>query len=64
MAKKCVLIHPDSGKKYNADIISKDKMRLIVKPEGTKVEIMLVRGDETIPYRGRFHGQYYTVQLN
>jgi hypothetical protein len=25
---------------------------------------MLVRGDETIPYRGRFKGQYYTVSIN
>jgi hypothetical protein len=63
MAKKCVLVHPDTGQKYSAEIISKEKTRLIVKPEGTKIEIMLVRGDETIPYRGRFKGQYYTVQI-
>lgn len=64
MSKKCVLIHPDSGKKYTADIIAKEKMRLIVRPENSKFEILLVRGDETIPYRGRFKGQYYTVQLD
>lgn len=64
MSKKCVLVHPETGKKFTADIVSRDKMRLVVRPENSKVEIMLVRGDEKIPYRGRFRGQYYTVQLN
>ena len=64
MSKKCVLVHPETGKKFTADIVSRDKMRLVVRPENSKIEIMLVRGDETIPYRGRFRGQYYTVQLN
>lgn len=62
MTKKCELIHPETGKKMLAEILQKDKLRLTVRPDGTKVEIFLVRGDVSIPYRGRYRGQYFTVQ--
>lgn len=62
--KKCTLVNPETGNKYQADILSKDKLKLTVRPIGTKYEIFLVRGDATIPYRGRFQGQYYTVHLD
>jgi hypothetical protein len=62
MLKKCDLIHPETGKKIPAQVIQKDKLRMTVRPEGTKFDIFLVRGDASIPYRGRFRGQYFTVQ--
>ena len=61
---RCLLINPETGEKYPADILSKDKMRLVVRPEGTKIEIFMVRGDTTIPYRGQVNGKYYTVRLD
>jgi hypothetical protein len=61
---KCQLVHPETGQSVPADILSRDKMRLTVRPSGTKHEIFLVRADETIPYRGNFMGQYYTVHLD
>lgn len=63
-AKKCTLVNPETGDRYPADIVSRDKMRLTVRPSGSKVEIFLVRGDVGIPYRGRFQGRYYTVHLD
>jgi hypothetical protein len=62
MAKKCTLIHPETGQKIPADILSKDKLKMTVRPEGTRIEIFLVRGDPGIPYRGRYRTQYFTVQ--
>lgn len=62
-AKRCTLVMPETGKKIPAEIIFKDKLRITVKPEGTDFEIFLSRGDNTIPYRGRFQGQYFTVHL-
>lgn len=61
---KCTLVHPETGQTLPADIVSKDKMRLTVRPTGTKHEIFLVRADETIPYRGNYRGQYFTVHLD
>jgi hypothetical protein len=61
---RCLLVNPETGQSYPADIISKDKMRLTVRPQGTKIEIFMVRGDETIPYRGQLNGRYYTVRLD
>lgn len=60
----CILIHPETGNKVHADILSKDKTRMTVRPKGTKVEIFMVRGDETIPYRGAFNGHYFTVHID
>lgn len=62
--KKCTLVNPESGETFPADILSRDKTRLTVRPTGTKYEIFLVRGDAGIPYRGLFQGQYYTVHLD
>jgi len=62
--KKCTLVNPESGEKFSADILSRDKTRLTVRPAGTKYEIFLARGDVGIPYRGRFQGRYYTVHLD
>lgn len=62
MYKKCDLIHPETGKKVSAEILLKEKLRMSVRPDGTKFEIFLVRGDTNIPYRGKFRGQYFTVQ--
>lgn len=45
-----------------AEVLQQDKLRMTVRPDGTKIEIFLVRGDTNIPYRGRFKGQYFTVQ--
>lgn len=61
---KCILMHPETGHSIPADILSKDKMRMTVRPQGTKIEINMVRADETIPYRGAFNGQYFTVHLD
>ena len=63
-AKKCTLVNPETGEGYPADIVSRDKTRLTVRPVGSNVEIFLVRGDVGIPYRGRFYGRYYTVHLD
>jgi hypothetical protein len=46
---KCTLIHPESGRKISADIISKDKTRLTVRPVGTKVEISNVIFSKKVP---------------
>lgn len=62
MNKKCELIHPETGKKILAEVVLKEKLRMTVRPEGTQIEIFLVRGDAGIPYRGRYKGQYFTVQ--
>ena len=62
MTKKCELIHPETGKKVLAEVLQQDKLRMTVRPDGTKIEIFLVRGDASIPYRGRHNGQYFTVQ--
>ena len=62
--KKCTLVNPESGETFPADILSRDKTRLTVRPTGTKYEIFLVRGDVGIPYRGSFQGRYYTVHLD
>jgi hypothetical protein len=61
---KCTLIHPETGQTVTADILSKDKNKMTVRPTGTKVEIFMVRADETIPYRGAFNGQYFTAHIN
>ena len=61
---KCTLVHPETGNKIPADILSKDKTRMTVRPQGTKVEIFMVRGDETMPYRGAFNGHYFTVHID
>lgn len=61
---KCTLVHPETGQSVPADILSRDKMRLTVRPTGTKHEIFLVRADESIPYRGNYRGHYYTVHLD
>ena len=61
---KCILMHPETGHSIPADILSRDKMRMTVRPQGTKIEINMVRADETIPYRGAFNGQYFTVHLD
>ena len=50
------------AKKVIAEVLQKDKLRMTVRPDGTKIEIFLVRGDTSIPYRGRHKGQYFTVQ--
>lgn len=63
-SKKCTLVNPETGETFPADILSKDKLKLTVRPSGTKFEIFLVRGDAGIPYRGNFQGRYYTVHLD
>lgn len=60
---KVTLIHPETGQSVTADIISKDKTKMTVRPTGTKVEIFMVRADETIPYRGAYNGQYFTAHI-
>lgn len=62
MLKKCELIHPETGMKIPAEVLLREKLRMTVRPEGTKIEIFLVRGDIGIPYRGRYKGQYFTVR--
>ena len=62
--KKCTLIHPETGQTISADILSKDKIRMVVRPVGTKVEIFMVRGDVGIPYRGSHNGQYFTAHID
>ena len=62
--KKCTLVNPESGKKIPSAIVFRDKLRITVKPEGTDLEIFLSRGDDSIPYRGLFQGQYFTVHLD
>jgi hypothetical protein len=59
--KKCVLTHPESGKQMPAEILQQDSLRITVRPDGTSHEVFLVRGDSSIPYRGKFKGQYFTV---
>lgn len=61
---KCTLVHPETGHKVPADIVMKEKNRMTVRPQGTKIEIFMVRGDETIPYRGAFNGHYFTVHID
>jgi hypothetical protein len=61
---KCTLVHPETGQTITADILSKDKTKMTVRPQGTKIEIFMVRADETIPYRGAHNGQYFTVHLD
>jgi hypothetical protein len=61
---KCTLVHPETGQKISADILTRDKTKLTVRPQGTKIEIFMVRADETIPYRGAHNGQYFTVHLD
>jgi hypothetical protein len=56
-------MNPSTGKGVNAAVLVKEKFRIIVRPEGTKFEILLQRGDEHIPYRGRFKGTSWTVKL-
>lgn len=62
--KKCTLFHPETGQTISADILSKDKIRMVVRPVGTKVEIFMVRGDAGIPYRGSHNGQYFTAHID
>lgn len=59
----CVLMNPSTGKGVNADVLLKEKFRILVRPEGTKYQILLQRGDENIPYRGRFKGTSWTVKI-
>ena len=61
---KCTLVHPESGHMISADILSRDKTKMTVRPQGTKIEIFMVRADETIPYRGAHNGQYFTVHMD
>lgn len=61
---KCTLVHPETGQQISADILQKDKFKMTVRPQGTKIEIFLVRGDNTIPYRGAHNGQYFTVHMD
>ena len=61
---KCTLVHPETGQKVPADIVMKEKTRMTVRPQGTKIEIFMVRGDETIPYRGAYNGHYFTVHID
>jgi hypothetical protein len=61
---KCTLVHPESGQKVLADILSKDDIRMTVRPQGTKIEIFMVRADKTIPYRGSYNGQYFTAHID
>lgn len=62
--KKCTLVNPETGKSCQADILSKDKLKITVRPTGSTQEISLFRGDTTIPYRGSLYGQYFTVHLD
>jgi hypothetical protein len=61
---KCTLVHPETGQTIPADILNRDKTKMTVRPQGTKIEIFMVRADETIPYRGAHNGQYFTVHLD
>jgi hypothetical protein len=59
----CVLMNPNTGQGVNAEVLVKETFRIIVRPEGTKYKILLQRGDEHIPYRGRFKGISWTVKI-
>jgi hypothetical protein len=61
---KCTLVYPETGQTISADILSKDNTRMTVRPQGTKIEIFMVRADETIPYRGEFNGRYFTARID
>jgi hypothetical protein len=61
---KCTLVHPETGQKISADILSKDKTKMTVRPQGTKIELFMVRADETIPYRGAYNGHYFTAHID